>query len=239
MKAQQFFHQDLRGVRFVESDLSGVVMRGVVASGMDIDAPWLSEGDGLLVNGVDVTGFVEAELDRRFPGRELRRASDPAALRSAWDALSTAWASIREHVASLIQRCGRYLGRWRMVVLADAAAPGVRHRHVAGQGGAAPRATVFHPIGLRDTSDGPADSPPETEAPPYADVVAVWVQRAAMVETFLADVTLAALEERRPSPHEPARSETVLSCLHVIFEEGWEHLRFAARDIGVLESRPS
>ena len=31
----------LRGARFAESDLSGVVMRGVEAARMDIDAPWL------------------------------------------------------------------------------------------------------------------------------------------------------------------------------------------------------
>jgi hypothetical protein len=61
--------------------LSDVVMRGVDIAGMDIDGPWLSEGPGLRVNGVDVTSFVEQELDRRFPGRSERRAASPAGLR--------------------------------------------------------------------------------------------------------------------------------------------------------------
>ena len=72
---EQFVERDLRGARFVECDLSDVVMRGVEIAGMDIDAPWLSEGPGLRVNGVDVTPLVEQELDRRFPGRGARRAA--------------------------------------------------------------------------------------------------------------------------------------------------------------------
>jgi hypothetical protein len=36
----------------------------------NIDAPWLSNGDSFFrVNGVDVIPLVEAELNRRFPGR--------------------------------------------------------------------------------------------------------------------------------------------------------------------------
>ena len=45
---------------------------------MDIDAPWLSEGSGFRVNGLDVTPWVEQELDRRVPGRSERRAERPA-----------------------------------------------------------------------------------------------------------------------------------------------------------------
>ena len=88
---EQFLERDLRGARFVECDLSDVVMRGVEIAGMDIDAPWLSEGPGLRVNGVDVTPFVEQELDRRFPGRSERRAESPAGLREAWTTVDRAW----------------------------------------------------------------------------------------------------------------------------------------------------
>ncbi|MDG4767989.1 hypothetical protein O7632_28425 [Solwaraspora sp. WMMD406] len=65
----RFVDRDLRGARFDRSTLAGAVMRGVDVRGLDIDAPWLADG-ALLVNGVDVVPFVEAELDRRFPGRE-------------------------------------------------------------------------------------------------------------------------------------------------------------------------
>src|SRR5690242_13906505 len=86
----EFVEADLSGARFRSSDLSGVVMREVDIQGADIDAPWLSNGDGfMLVNGVDVIPLVEAELDRRFPGRSERRATDPDGLRAAWAKLET------------------------------------------------------------------------------------------------------------------------------------------------------
>ncbi len=70
-------------------------MRGVDVQSLQIDAPWLLEdGEGsLLVNDVDVAPFVEAELNRRFPGRADRRATDPDGLRAAWAALERAWAA--------------------------------------------------------------------------------------------------------------------------------------------------
>src|SRR5690349_14000986 len=97
----EFFGADLQGARFKESLLSGVVMRGVEVSGVDIDAPWLVHGDGFLVNGVDVTAYVEAELDRRFPGRDQRRAESPEALREAWAAVERAWTPVVERAAAM------------------------------------------------------------------------------------------------------------------------------------------
>ena len=97
----EFVDADLRGARFVGADLSGVVMRGVEVSGADIDAPWLPDGETLRVNGVDVVPFVEAELNRRFPGRADRRAGDPEGLRAAWATLERAWAATLERVAAM------------------------------------------------------------------------------------------------------------------------------------------
>lgn len=37
---------------------------------------------------------VEAELNRRFPGRELKTATTPAGLRAAWGAVEKAWADM-------------------------------------------------------------------------------------------------------------------------------------------------
>jgi len=89
LRGAEFVGADLRSARFVETDLSGVVMRAVDVAGADIDAPWLDpDGSFLRVNGVDVSPFVEAELNRRFPGRADRRVGDPQGLRAAWAALS-------------------------------------------------------------------------------------------------------------------------------------------------------
>jgi hypothetical protein len=35
----------------------------------------------------------------------------------------------------------------------------------------------------------------------------------------------------------PDYEEAVLSCLHTILEEEWEHLRFAVRDLDEVESQ--
>jgi Pentapeptide repeats (8 copies) len=80
LRGAEFTGVDLRGARFVEADLSGVVMRGVDVNGAEIDAPWLFDGESLWVNGVDVVPLIEAELNRRFPGRDERRAGDPGGL---------------------------------------------------------------------------------------------------------------------------------------------------------------
>jgi hypothetical protein len=77
---------------FAEADLSGVVMRGVNAEGVDIDDPFLCDGGSFLrVNGVDVIPFVVAELNRRFPRRAERRTEGPDGMRAAWSALKRIW----------------------------------------------------------------------------------------------------------------------------------------------------
>src|SRR4051794_27690511 len=102
LKGAEFVDADLSGARFVGADLSGVVMRGVQVESTEIDAPWLFEGDSFLrVNGVDVVPLVEAELNRRFPGREDRRAADPEQLRAAWAALERTWAATLERAAAM------------------------------------------------------------------------------------------------------------------------------------------
>ncbi len=57
-----------------------------------------------------------------------------------------------------------------------------------------------------------------------------------MVRDFLANVTDEALDEERLNPHNPAGAETVRSCMHVVLEENWEHLRFALRDLDAIET---
>jgi hypothetical protein len=88
----------------------------------------------------------------------------------------------------------------------------------------------FHPLGLGYGSR-------ISEAASYDDVLAARADRAVIVHDFLASVTDEMLDEERRNPHNPANSETVRHCLHVILSEGWEHLRFALRDLDAVESR--
>jgi uncharacterized damage-inducible protein DinB len=226
---EQFVERDLRGARFVECDLSDVVMRGVEIAGMDIDAPWLSESPGLRVNGVDVTPFVEEELDHRFPGRSERRAKSPGGLREAWTTVERAWDAAIERGAALPAGSVdvRIDGEWSF-------AETLRHLVHAtdiwlGKGVLGLEEADFHPLGLGYGSS-------VSEARSYDDVLAARADRAAMVRDFLATVTDEVLDEERRNPHNPADAETVRSCLHVILEESWEHLRFALRDLDAIES---
>lgn len=59
----RFHEQDLRNVEFRECDLSGARLIGVVMQDAEIDGLV----SNLVVNGVEVAGYVEAELDRRHP----------------------------------------------------------------------------------------------------------------------------------------------------------------------------
>lgn len=75
----RYVDEDLQGAEFRECDLSGTRLIGVVMQDAVIDGLVTN----LVVNGVEVTEYVEAELDRRHPVRVLIRSDDPADLREA------------------------------------------------------------------------------------------------------------------------------------------------------------
>jgi hypothetical protein len=237
--AREFVDTDLSGARFRRSDLSGSSLRAVHVDGMEIEAPWLLEGGTLVVNGVDVVPFVDAELDRRFPGRELRRAEDPDGLRAAWAALEVAWDAALERAAAMPVGSvdASVGGEWSF-------AQTLRHLVMATDTWL--RKAVlevdepYHPIGQPNAEyemDGGDPSTFSLTDPSYAEVLAVRAERVAMVRDFLAQVTPAQLEEERRNPWAPQHPETVRSCLHTILEEEWEHLRYATRDLGSLDAR--
>ena len=66
-------------------------------------------------------------------------------------------------------------------------------------------------------------------------MLAVRSEPLAQVREFLASVDDAGLDEERRHPWSPEYPETVRSCLHVILEEEWEHLRYALRDLDALD----
>ncbi|TCC11967.1 DinB family protein [Kribbella soli] len=230
LQGAEFFEANLRGARFVESDLSGAVMRGVDIQGADIDAPWLAEpGGSLTVNGVEVAAYVEAEQNRRFPGRETRRAEDPDGLRAAWAILEKTWASAVERVAGMPEGTADISvdGEWSFAET---------QRHLVHAidlwfGRSILEREEFHPLGLRY---GATDA--LTDKPPYAEVLEAYAGRVAMVRDFLATVTPEELDTPRKNPHN-SNPKTTRSCLHVVLEEGWEHYRFATRDLNTIETR--
>lgn len=241
-KIVEFVDANLRGARFVRTDLSGVVMRAVDVAGADIDAPWLLDGESsLLVNGVDVAPLVEAELNRRFPGRGHRRAESPEGLRSAWNSLETAWAATLQRVAAMPEGSVdvSVAGEWSF-------AQTLRHLVMATDTWLR-RAVLavdqpYHPIGVPNAeyeTDGHEMSVFSTVAPSYAEVLDVRAERVAQVRDLLATVTPDDLATVRRNPWAPEHPETTLSCLHTILEEEWEHLRYAVRDLDAIDAGTS
>src|SRR3954463_7989510 len=94
---RRFDDEDLTGAEFRECDLSRARLIGVVMQDAEIDGLV----SNLVVNGVEVMGFVEAELDRRYPVRLLIRADDPADLLQAWRQLRDQWAATAERVRAM------------------------------------------------------------------------------------------------------------------------------------------
>jgi hypothetical protein len=240
LEGSEFVGVNLRGSRFVGSDLSGAVMRGVDVARADIDAPWLPEPDSyLLVNGVDVVPFVEAELNRRFPGRALRRAADPDDLRAAWAALESTWAATLARAAAMpagtvdVSVDGEWSFAQTLRHLVFATDVWLRRAILGVE-------QPYHPLG--QTNAGAADDGVDmsvfvTEVPPYDEVLAVRAERVAMVREYLENATVDTLATARSNPWAPQYPETTLSCLHTILEEEWEHHRYAVRDLDALAAR--
>src|SRR5262249_22950072 len=221
--------------------LSDIVMRAVDVPGADIDAPWLLEGENVMrVNGVDVVPFIDAELNRRFPGRAERRAADPDGLRAAWAALQRTWAVTLARVAAMPDGTVDVSvgGEWSF-------AQTLRHLVMATDTWLR-RAILeieqpYHPFGQPNAGadrDGLDMSIFTTDTPSYADVLEVRAGRVAMVRDFLATVTPEELAVPRKSPWNPEGEETTLTCLHTILDEEWEHHRFAVRDLDAIEPKP-
>jgi hypothetical protein len=239
LQGAEFVDANLHGARFCRADLSGVVMRAVDVQGADIDAPFLFRGEtSLRVNGVDVIPLVEAELNRRFPGRASRRATDPDGLREAWAALERTWAATLERAAAMPAGTVDVSvdGEWSF-------AQTLRHLVMATNTWLG-RAILgieqpFHPIGQPNAeyeTDGNDMAVFATVTPSYADVLEVRAGHVAMVRDFLATVTSADLATTHKNPWAPEYPETVLSCLHVILREEWEHHRYAVRDLDAIDA---
>lgn len=238
LRGARFADVDLRGARLERTDLSGAVLRGVDLAGADLDSPWLGDGT-LLVNGVDVVPLVEAELDRRFPGRAGRRAEDPAGLRRAWADVERTWAATTARAVAMPEGTVDVSvdGEWSF-------AQTLRHLVMATDvwlGRAVLREEQpIHPIAVPNAeyeADGHDMSVFTTRTPSFAEVLEVRAGRVARVRGLLATVTPEQLAEPRENPWAPGMPETVGSCLRVILEEEWEHHRYAVRDLDAIEAR--
>jgi hypothetical protein len=231
---------EFRGARFLECDLSGLRVTGSWLTDVSLDG----DVKGLTVNGVDVTSYVEAELDRRQPERvRARTARTAAELRAAWDGIEALWAPTVARAGRLPEaaRFERIGGEWSF-------AETLRHLVFATDAWASRAAlgepSPFHPLGLPHTPY-PADLAATlgidaAARPSWAEVLAARASRQVAVRDILAGLTDAGTAQPRralPAPGYPEASYSVGACLRVVMKEECEHHRFAIRDLAVLEAR--
>jgi hypothetical protein len=232
---ERFVDQDLTEAEFRECVLDRARLIGVVMQDAEIDGLITN----LVVNGVEVTSYVEAELDRRHPVRLLIRSDDPAELREGRRQLRADWAAT---VARMRQ------------------SPGIEHRSVNDEWSAVETlrhlvmvhdswfrrcclgsTALFTPMGL-----APGFVPDREEqgldldaAPTLDEVLAVRDEQAAELEAWLETVTTEQLHEPAPIPEGRgwppyARGRSVRQCLGTVLDEEWAHHGFCVRDLDLM-----
>lgn len=233
---RRFDDEDLSGVEFRECDLSGSRMIGVVMQDVVIDGLV----SGLVVNGVDVMPYVEAELDRRHPVRLLIRSDEPGDLREAWRRLCADWATTVERVRSMPagSEHQRVDDEWSTVET-------LRHlvfvhdswfrRCVLG----VTEPFTWCGLGPPSVMADPGSGIDASASPELDEVLEVRARQTAEVAAWLADVTPDLLRRTAPVPDDgrwPAYAEgrTVRRCLATVLDEEWAHHGFAVRDLDRL-----
>ncbi len=235
---QAFEEQDLSESEFWAVDLSRSTFRDVNFTGVSMRSVWLVDVtiDGrverLVVNGVDVTDHVNAH-DPWQPLRGMLRPTDAAGLAAAVDELERAWAATIEQARALPEEARHRSvdGEWSITQT-------LRHLVFAIDkwftvpvlGG------EFHPIGLPNTGslEFPWPGIDLSASPSFEEAVAARAESVARVREHLAGVT----EDELARDVVVLENGTVpvLEGAYVVFEEGFEHLRYARRDLAVLSS---
>jgi DinB superfamily/Pentapeptide repeats (8 copies) len=214
------------GVRFTNVKISDALLFNVDISGLV---------NNLTVNGVDVSAYVEGELNRRHPERLLLAPFDPDGMRTAWKTvegfsaatLTRARALPPEKLDESVDGEWSYIETLRHLVFAI-------DRWITGP--VLNEDPSFHPLGCPNP---PLDEVPpgmfDLDAKPTLDEVLV-VRRGRMdrVAGIIADVNADDLQRTVPSPN--GGTTSVMSCLHLILREEWWHDQYANRDLAILEA---
>ncbi len=234
--AEEFEYRDLSDAEFWCVDLKRSTFRDVDFSGarisyarmvdVDIDA----EIDRVVINGVDVTAYVN-ERDEWFALRSQIRPVSPEDVRRGWQAFVAAWNSTIERANNLPdgQVHASVNGEWSFVQT-------LRHLvfaidkwftvPVLGE--------AFHPLGLPNTGSAKVPWPGvDVDAnPTFEEAVVAWRDRADRLRDYGERVEPAELSAEADvaenGPH------AVHDCIGVIFEEHFQHLRYAQRDLDQL-----
>ena len=236
--AEEFEGQDLSESKFWGVDLTKATLRDVNLTGARMKNVWLVDVDidglidRLVVNGVDVTAYVN-EHDPWYPLRGMLRPTDVAGLRAALDALGAAWAATINRARALTdaQLHESVGGEWSFVQTQQHLVFGVDkwfNAPLLGQ-------TTFHAIGLPNTGSRDFGWPGlDLDTRPSLDqVLAVRDEQAAQLRAYIDGVS--ADEFTRDVEVLENGTVTLIECLYTVFEESFEHHRYAVRDLDQLE----
>ncbi len=232
------FEGDLAGAVFWGADLTGAKFRDVNLTDATISHAWLVNVevdalvDNLVINGVDVTAFVN-ERDVWFPLRGMLRPPTPDDMSATWSALEAEWAATIGLAQALPdERANESVnGEFSFVQT-------LRHLVFAiDKWFTAPALGVgYHPIGLPNSGsvDFPWPSLDYTLTPSLAEALAVRADRTSRFREFLASVTAddleASIDVLENGEHPLAE------CIYTVFEEEFWHNRYALRDLAILNT---
>jgi hypothetical protein len=234
--AEEFEFRDLSGAVFWGVNLERATFRDVDLTGVRVSHARLAdvvidaEIDRLVINGVDVTAYVN-ERDEWFELRSRIRPADSADMREGWHAISDAWVAAIERASGLGEGpCHSSVdGEWSFVQT-------LRHLVFATDKWftAAILGGTFHPIGIPNSGSADFDWPgiDATAAPTFDDAVAAWQGRSRDLREYIDDVEPAALAATVDVLENG--TTTVSECIGVVFEEHFQHLRYALRDLDRL-----
>jgi hypothetical protein len=224
----EFWGEDLTGALFRDVNLTDATITHAWLVNVQIDALV----DRLVINGVDVTAFVN-ERDPWYPLRAMLRPTSPADMRTAWSALDAEWNTAidmvraRPEAAAHAQLNGEFsfVQTLRHLVFADDKWFTVP---VLGE--------PFHPSGLPNTGslDFPFPGLDYTASPTFADALAVFDDRRTKVRAFLDTITEADFD--RPVDVLENGEHPLQECIYTLLEEGFWHLRYALRDLQSAEA---
>jgi hypothetical protein len=222
----EFWGVDLSRARFRDVDLDGAQITHSRLTDVVIDA----EIGGLVINGVDVTDYVN-ERDEWFVLRSTLHPTEPGRMREGWQAFLVAWEGVIERAEALPdrRRHASVDGEWSFVQT-------VRHVVFAtDKWFTVPvLAGRFHPLGLPNTGSLDFGWPGvEADAEPtFDEAVAAWRDRGEQLRGYLEDVSLDALDVEVEVLENGVTA--VHDCIGVVFEEHFQHLRYALRDLDRL-----
>jgi hypothetical protein len=238
---RRFDDEDLTGAEFRECDLSKARLVGVVMQDAEIDGLITN----LVVNGIEVTSYVEAELDRQHPVRLLIRSTEPTDLRQARRQLRDDWAVTVERVRSMPEGSEHQGvdGEWSMVETL---------RHLVFVHDSWFRRCA---LGLTEPFTAMGLAPPyvpgqkeqgldRSARPSLDEVLGVRDRQASEMQAWLAEITPEQLAQTAPVPDGDgwppyARGRSVRQCLGTVLNEEWAHHGFCVRDLDKLSRQPA